>query len=216
MTLDHDDAATAQSQPAPASSATAYSPGRVANAALVVVGIIGLAWIMVELTRFLMLVFAAIVIGAVFDTIANWLCRITGMKRSMALALSVIGMITLFVGAFALFGSQLAQEFDTIRETVPRALQSVEGLLNRYGLGERARQLVEGGGKDVSQLVSQAGGYALAAGSGGIWTLEDERFAVRIDKAPGEKCGRCWKFVADGKTDTDGVVICPRCARAIA
>jgi predicted PurR-regulated permease PerM len=166
MTLDHDDAATAQSQPAPASSATAYSPGRVANAALVVVGIIGLAWIMVELTRFLMLVFAAIVIGAVFDTIANWLCRITGMKRSMALALSVIGMITLFVGAFALFGSQLAQEFDTIRETVPRALQSVEGLLNRYGLGERARQLVEGGGKDVSQLVSQAGGYALAAGSG--------------------------------------------------
>jgi predicted PurR-regulated permease PerM len=146
--------------------ASPISPGRIANATLIVVGIVGVAWIMVELTRFIMLVFSAIVIGAVFDTIASWLCRITGMKRSMALALSVIGMLTLFVGAFALFGSQLAQEFDTIRETVPRALQSVEGLLDRYGLGERARQLVEGGGKDVSQLVSQAGGYALAAGSG--------------------------------------------------
>ncbi|GGC16992.1 AI-2E family transporter [Novosphingobium endophyticum] len=133
---------------------------------MIVVAIVGLTWIAVELTRFLMLVFAAVVIAAVFDAIASWLCRKSRMTRSVALAVSVIGVIALFTGAFMLFGAQLAREFDTIRETVPRALQAIEGFLDRYGLGERARELVEVGGKDISQLASRAGGYALAAGSG--------------------------------------------------
>ncbi len=145
---------------------TAYSPARIANAALIVVAIVGLAWGMVVLSRFFMLVFAAVVIGAVFDTIASWLCRKTGMKRSIALALSVIGIVAMFVGAFALFGSQLASEFDTIRETVPRALQGLEGFLDRFGLGEQARQLAKVSSDDISRILSQAGGYALAAGNG--------------------------------------------------
>lgn len=149
-------------QPAPVAQ---YSPGRIANAAVIVVAIVGLAWIAVSLTRFFMLVFAAIVIAAVFDAIASWLCRLTGMKRSLALTLAVIGVIALFAGVFFLFGSQLAQEFDTIVETVPGALQSVLGFLDGYGLGDNARQLAQTGGADLSKLLSQAGGYALAAGS---------------------------------------------------
>jgi predicted PurR-regulated permease PerM len=137
-----------------------------AGATLIVIAIIGLTWIAVELTRFLMLVFAAVVIAAVFDAITDWLSRRTGMTRPFALALSVTGTVALFVGAFVLFGSQLAREFDTIRETVPRAIQGIEGFLDRYGLGERARELAEVGGADISQLLSRAGGYALAAGSG--------------------------------------------------
>jgi predicted PurR-regulated permease PerM len=137
-----------------------------AGATLIVIAIIGLTWIAVELTRFLMLVFAAVVIAAVFDAITDWLSRRTGMTRPFALALSVTGTVGLFVGAFVLFGSQLAREFDTIRETVPRAIQGIEGFLDRYGLGERARELAEVGAADISQLLSRAGGYALAAGSG--------------------------------------------------
>lgn len=150
----------------PVSGPPHYSPARIANATLIVVAIVGFAWLMIELTSFFMLVFAAIVIAAVFDAIAGWLCRISGINRGAALALSVIGMIALFVGAFMLFGSQLANEFDTIRQTVPRALQGVEGLLDRYGLGDRVQELAKGGGQDISQMVSRAGGYALAAGSG--------------------------------------------------
>jgi predicted PurR-regulated permease PerM len=140
--------------------------GRIATATLIVVVIAGLAWLVLELTRFFMLVFAAIVIAAVFDAIATWLCRKAKLHRSIALAFAVTGMIALFLGAFVLFGTQLAQEFDTIRETVPRALQSLEGFLDRFGLGERARELTESGGEDLSQLASRAGGYAIAAGSG--------------------------------------------------
>lgn len=144
----------------------AISPGKIALATVVVIAIIGVAWLALTLTRFFMLVFAAIVLGAIFDAIAGWLVRRTKMKRGFALAGSVVGIIAIFTGAFVLFGSQLASEVDTIREQVPRALQGVEAFLDRYGLGTRVRELAEVGGNDISQLVSQAGGYALAAGSG--------------------------------------------------
>jgi predicted PurR-regulated permease PerM len=153
----------ASAQPVAAAS---FGPGRIAMAALIVIAMIGVAWLAITLTRFFMLVFAAIVLGAIFDAIASWLVRRTGMKRGFALAGSVVGIIAVFAGAFVLFGSQLANEVDTIRQQVPRALQGVEAFLDRYGLGERVRELAEVGGNDISQLVSQAGGYALAAGSG--------------------------------------------------
>ncbi|MFN4357040.1 AI-2E family transporter [Sphingopyxis alaskensis] len=153
-------AARAKASPAPAVSA-----GRVAMAAVIVIAIAGVAWLAVSLTRFFMLVFAAVVLGAVFDAIANWLVRRARVGRGIALALSVAGIVAVFAGAFILFGSQLAREIDTIREQVPQALRGVEAFLDRYGLGARVRELAEVGSEDISQLVSQAGGYALAAGS---------------------------------------------------
>jgi predicted PurR-regulated permease PerM len=147
-------------------TAPGLAPGRIATAALVVLAIIAVAWIAIELTRFFMLVFAAIVLAAIFGAIADWLVRRTKMKRGLALALSVAGIVALFVGVFALFGSQLAREIDTIRDQVPRALQGVEAFLDRYGLGQRVRDVAEVGSDDISRLASQAGGYALAAGSG--------------------------------------------------
>ncbi|WP_052071702.1 AI-2E family transporter [Sphingopyxis sp. MWB1] len=139
---------------------------RVASATLTVIAIVGTAWLLVELTRFFLLIFAAVVLASVFGAIAGWLCRRTGMKRPLALALSVIGIVALFAGVFTLFGSQLGKEMATIRESIPDALADVEAFLDRYGWGERVRSLAQVGGADLSDLLSQAGGYALAAGSG--------------------------------------------------
>lgn len=153
-------------RPQIAANSANLSSGSVAKTTLIIVAILGLAWVVVELARFLMLVFAAVVIAATFDAIAGWLCRKSGIRRSFALAVSVICVIAVFVGAFAVFGSQLAREFDTIRETVPRALAGLQSFLDQYGMGDDARRLVEEGGKDFTQFAAQAGGFALAAGSG--------------------------------------------------
>lgn len=143
-----------------------HSAGSVATNTLIVISIVGLCWLIVELNRFFMLVFAAVVIAAVFDAIASWLCRKTGMGRSVALVISVVGMSALFAGAFVLFGSQIGREFDTIKDTLPQAMQGIESFLNRFGLGERVNELAQLGSEDLSKLASQAGGYALAASSG--------------------------------------------------
>jgi predicted PurR-regulated permease PerM len=148
------------------SKAATMSAETVARSALIILIIVGFCWLIIELNRFLLLVFAAIVLGAVFDAITDWICRWTGISRSFGLAISIIGFLSVFVGAFALFGTQMASEFDTIRQTVPSAVEGLQGFLDSYGMGGAVTQLAELGSEDVSRIFSQAGGYALAAGSG--------------------------------------------------
>ena len=88
------------------------------------------------------------------------------MPRGFALALSVIALLLVFIGVFALFGTQLAAEFDTIRESLPSAIAQVQRLLERMGLGEPARDLLNQSSGDISTLAAQAGGYAMTAGNG--------------------------------------------------
>lgn len=140
--------------------------GQVAISTVIVVTIIGVFWLAIELNRFFMLVFAAIVLGAVFQAIAGWIGRITRISRTFSLVLAVIGLFAVFIGSFVLFGTQLANEFDTIEQTVPGALQRIQGFLDNYGLGDQARDLAKVGAEDISRLLTQAGGYALAASSG--------------------------------------------------
>lgn len=140
--------------------------GRIAAIVVMVVAILGVAWLLLELSGFLLLVFAALVLAAIFDAMTRKLSALTRMKRGFALTLSVVALVAVFGGVFALFGTQLAREFDTIREGVPPAVDQVRGLLERAGLGEPARDMLDRGSGDVSSLLSRAGGYALTFGNG--------------------------------------------------
>jgi predicted PurR-regulated permease PerM len=140
--------------------------GRVAAIALTVIAIIGVAWLLVTLTGFLLLVFAALVLAAIFDAMTLRVTRITRLGRGPSLALSVILLLAIFIGVFWLFGTQLAREFDTIRESIPPAVEQLEGFLQSVGLGQPARDLLQQGTGDISRLAAQAGGYVLTAGNG--------------------------------------------------
>jgi isoleucyl-tRNA synthetase len=39
---------------------------------------------------------------------------------------------------------------------------------------------------------------------------------VEVEKAPGVKCARCWRFVSSVRTDPDCAGICDRCVDALA
>jgi predicted PurR-regulated permease PerM len=138
---------------------------RVATTTVTVVAIIGVAWLPVKLSNFLMLVFGALVLAAIFDTLTRKVCKLTRMKRGSALTLSVVALVAIIGGVFTFFGAQLAGEFDTIRDSIPPALEQVRGLLERVGLGEPAGNLLNKSSGDVSKLLSQAGGYAPTLGN---------------------------------------------------
>lgn len=140
--------------------------GRIASATMIVIAIVGAAWLAVELTRFFMLVFAALVLAVIFDAIAQFVSARTRISRGLALGLSITALLALFICAFALFGSQMAREFDTIAESLPLALTQIDGLLSQVGIDQSARGLFAAGSSDVSSLMSRAGGYVLAASSG--------------------------------------------------
>lgn len=143
-----------------------YASSEIARATAIIVAIVGIAWLLIELTQLLLLVFAAITIAAVFDVLAGAIRRKTGMGQNFALSISVSLILLIFVGAFVLFGAQIAGEFATLQETLPKALIGFEKFLDQYGLGDQARNLISSGSNDASELISRAGGYALAAGSG--------------------------------------------------
>ena len=140
--------------------------GQVATITITILAIVGFAWMLLELSGFLMLIFAALVLAAIFDVITRAVSRFTRIGRGPALGVSVILILAVFGGAFTLFGSQLAGEFDTIRASIPPAIDQVRAFLERAGLSESVRNMVEQGSSDVSRFASQAGGYVLTATNG--------------------------------------------------
>jgi len=136
-------------------------------AAIVVIGvaIVGIAWLLVSLVEVLLLVFAALVLAAIFIAMTDLLCRLADMKRGFALTLSVLALLLLFVAVFALFGSQLADEYDTIRTSIPPALAQLQAAFDQYGMGEPARRLLVDGGSNIAKYLPQAGTYMLSAGN---------------------------------------------------
>lgn len=149
---------------APRSSST-WTPARVAMTAVTVLALVGVAVLLVHMASFLLLVFAAVVLAVVLDAITSAVCRHTPLGRGSALTLAVILLLGIFLGAFVLFGAQIANQFDTIRESLPGAVNRVEDLLDSLGLGQTVRHAIEQGRSSMDQVFSQAGGYMLTVGS---------------------------------------------------
>lgn len=140
--------------------------GRIAVVIVMLIALVAVAWLLTELTRLFMLVFAAIVIATVFDAMARKLRDLTKIPRGLALLIAVVALLGIVVGVFTLFGSQLVQQFDTIRQSLPPAIAKLEAQLNRFGIGDQVRSLFDQGSSDLSALATRAGNYVLAAGSG--------------------------------------------------
>ncbi len=140
--------------------------GKIATITVMIVTILAMGWLLVKLSGFLLLVFAALVLATVFDAMARKVSSLTRMKRGFALTVSLIALLAVLCGVFALLGTQLAGEFDTIRESIPPAIEQVRGFLEGLGLGEAVRDLLDQSSGDISNLLSQAGGYALTIGNG--------------------------------------------------
>lgn len=153
-------------RPEPHPSPNYWTLNRVASATVMIVAIVGVGMLVVRLSSFLMLVFAAVVLAVVFSAIARSLCSLLPIKRGLALALAVFLLLGTFIGALVLFGAQLTNEFDTIRQSLPNGVEQLQAFLDRMGLGEAANGLLENGKDSLSSLTSKIGTYVMAIGSG--------------------------------------------------
>lgn len=133
---------------------------------LIVLAIGILTVILFRTMSLLLLIFAALVFATILGAARSLITKLTRLEGGLALAAAVFLVLGVLIGVFAFFGRQVANEFATIQERLPQALASVEAQLDEWGLGESVRQLVEQGAGDVGTVLSQAGGYAIAAGSG--------------------------------------------------
>lgn len=108
-------------------------------------------WLLVDV---LLLLFACSLVALIFLTLTNAVRRKTGMPFGVALALSVLGLLLLLVGAFYFFGTTIQGEFALLAKQLPAAWADVQARLQGSSLGtqilERAQGLAPSGQAVVS------------------------------------------------------------------
>ena len=140
--------------------------GRFAARVVIVLALVGVAYLLVTMASFLLMVFAAVVLAVVFDTLATAIGKHTPLGRGLALTLSALILLGVFVGALFLFGAQLAGEFDAIRAALPKAVDKLQQLLGELGIGPAVQQTIAQAKKGSSDLLGNAGGYVMTMGTG--------------------------------------------------
>ena len=111
---------------------------------MIVLGLAALAYLAWELRNLLLMLFGAVVVATIFRALADRICKLTKWREGPVVALSIVLVLGVFVGLIALFGTHIAQQLHTLRETLPVAWQSFELRVGDLGLGEQLRQLAEG------------------------------------------------------------------------
>jgi predicted PurR-regulated permease PerM len=132
---------------------------------VIAIGVIAFAVLLWRLKGLIILVFGAVLVAVILNIIARPICRRLSLPNGVALALAVMFVAALFGAAFWMFGAEVAEQAEVLREMVPAAWTAFEARLEAWGLGEPVRawtdELGQGGG-----VISNIGGLALTLGAG--------------------------------------------------
>ena len=133
---------------------------------LIVLGLAALFFLVWELRVLLLMLFGAIVIASIFRAVADVICKYTKLPNGVSTALAIILVLGSLAALIALFGAHVAQQVQTLRETLPAAWKTLEQRIGDIGLSAQLDKLVAtitapGGGS-----LSGFGRTLLSIGSG--------------------------------------------------
>ena len=86
---------------------------------LIVLALASLFYIGWQLRTLLLMLFGAVVVATVFRAFADRICRLTGLRERVGTVLAIVIILGTAVGLIALFGTQVAQQVQSLRETIP-------------------------------------------------------------------------------------------------
>ncbi|MBF8964342.1 AI-2E family transporter [Pontibacter sp. FD36] len=121
-----------------------------------------IAYLLISQGYFFLLVFSGILLAVLFSGMAEWIVQKTGMKRWVALLLSVLLFFGLIIGAFWLLAPTIAEQVGEMRETLPKSIEQLRNWLGERGWGERVAEKLpenfEGALSKQENLFSQVTG----------------------------------------------------------
>ncbi|MEE7547481.1 AI-2E family transporter [Xanthomonas sp. Kuri4-1] len=135
--------------------------------ALVLLALAVLLW---KLSGLLLLIFGAVVVAVLLRAIAAFVARHTRLSDGLALAVVVLGLVAGFGLLMWLFGSQLASQMASLRQTLPAAWEHFQNWLADSPIGPTVHELTQQTQSSVSGLATRAGALAMSA-TGGIANL---------------------------------------------
>ena len=86
-------------------------------------------YILWQIRHILLLVFAAVVFAVVLNRIVRWLQQ-QGVKRKIAIALTIIALLGILFILFALIGPSFAQQLEQLGNLIPTSLESLQNWFN--------------------------------------------------------------------------------------
>lgn len=138
------------------------SDARFVRRAVWALGLIGLAWLLFELSELLLLVFGAVLAGVIFDALAEPIARVTRLPQRWALLAAVLLVFALVAASAWLFGAQVRAQFEELQQTLPRAWQAFEVWLGSSPIGERLLAAARDWAPSGSGLLRNVGNLAAA------------------------------------------------------
>jgi predicted PurR-regulated permease PerM len=129
---------------------------------LIVIALVALTMLAWQLREVVLMVFGAVVVATLFQSLAGVYRRLR-LPDGLSLFLAVLTVLLVVAAGFALFGAQLVNQYEQIRETLPRAWAALQERLAGFGLSGQLDQLKSGGG---SGFASTAGSFVMSLGGG--------------------------------------------------
>ena len=131
---------------------------------LIVLGLAALFFLVWELRSLFLMLFGAVVIATLFRALADHIKRLTGCREGLAVAVSILIILATALLLLLMFGSQIAQQAQLLRDTLPIAWKSFEERVGDVGLGDQLKHLTQSIREPTG--FSAFGSFIMSIGSG--------------------------------------------------
>ncbi len=148
--------------PTPGSTAGVGSDAVFVRRALYLLMLIGLAWLLLALSQMLLLIFGAVLVAVIFDTLAAAISRVTHLPHRWALLAAVLVVFAVIGLSGWLFGAQVIAQFAELQQTLPKAWHAFEAWLGNSQLGDRVVTAVRDWAPSGTGLLRNVRGAAVA------------------------------------------------------
>ncbi|HEU5481820.1 MAG TPA: AI-2E family transporter [Sphingomicrobium sp.] len=154
--------------------------------ALIVIAIAAAAFLLWHLRIVLVLLFGAVVVGTILRTVAEPFRRWLRFPDSLAVLASVVVLATFILGAGWLVGAQIAAQAQTLSDTLPTAIDTLDRWLGTYGFENPVQSWVNdlhtSGGAIVTHVGTWLSSFGIGVANfflvlfGGIFLAAQPRF----------------------------------------
>lgn len=134
---------------------------------LIVIALASLTFLAWYFRDLLLLILGSVLVAVILSLIASPFHHRLSLPRGVALAIAVLLVVGLFASVGWMFGAEIRNQTETLREMLPKAVGAVQARLDSLGIPISIEQMAQGGEESIggSGIVSSIGGFAMSVGS---------------------------------------------------
>jgi predicted PurR-regulated permease PerM len=134
--------------------------------ALIVIALIACVFLVWHLRVVLVLLFGAVVVGTILRAIAGPFTRWLRFPDSLAVLMAVVVLFAAIAGTGWILGAQIVAQTQTLTESLPQAVDTIDEWLAGLGMDGAIQGLLEEIQASAGAIVSNVGGLLTSFGAG--------------------------------------------------